>query len=224
MKRNALFIMMVFVLCTSIMGARAQSLGVKAGILGIGIEGKVGLTRHLGLRAGVNYFPLKIDASSFVPDDSEDVEMDAELNMMSIAGLMDLHPFGTGFRLSAGLLFNSNEFEMIAQPTDDFEIGDETYTAAEVGDFIGTISFNKTNPYLSLGWDTSFNRDKGLGFIFELGAVFHGAPNADFSTNGALADDPELNEELVKEEDKLNEDMESFSILPILIFGLVFKF
>ena len=64
MKRNALFIMMVFVLCTSIMGARAQSLGVKAGILGIGIEGKVGLTRHLGLRAGVNYFPLKIDASN----------------------------------------------------------------------------------------------------------------------------------------------------------------
>ena len=217
MRRKIFFISLILLLCSRMLFAQGFSLGIKAGILGAGVQGKIGFSKFIGGRVGINYFPFKYDG------EGDDIEYDYELKLMNISALLDLHPFGGGFRISGGILFNSNEITADAQPAVTFKIGDETYTATDVGNLTGTIDFEKIAPYASIGWDTSFKKDKGVGFLFEIGAAMQGSPIVEFTADGDLADDPTFMAELEKEQEKLSDDLKGYKILPVVVIGIVFK-
>jgi len=197
--------------------AQGVSIGVKGGSLGFGLEGQVGFSKHFSARVGVNQFPYKYSG------EGDDIEYDYELKLMNISALLDVRPFGGSFRISGGILVNSNEITADAVPTLTYEIGGETYTATDVGNLTGKIDFEKIAPYFSLGWDTSYKKDKGLGFIFEIGVAMQGAPNVEFTADGQIADDPTFMAELEKEQESLSDDLKSYKIFPVVMIGLNYK-
>ena len=146
-----------------------------------------------------------------------DVKADGGIHRLS----MDYHPFSGTFFMSAGYAFN--DFKLKANGTktgSDIEVGDDT--------FDGTVTINgaiewDSAPMLSLGWGHS--PAEGWGAMFEVGAIFTGAPDA--SLTGTISDanaQDDLNTALKAEETKLKNDVADFDFLPILQAGVTYRF
>ncbi len=116
------------------------------------------------------------------------------------------------------------EIEVDSKATASYQIGDTTYNAGEVGTLKGKIDFNDIAPYLGLGWDTSFGKDKGFGFLFELGAIYQGSPDVDLSADGLLANDQTFQNNLAKEEENMQSDVDDYKFYPVVSLGLNYRF
>jgi len=196
------------------------SIGVRASTAGLGAEAKTAITDWLGLRVGINYLTY-----SYTGVES-DVEYDLDLNLLSAPILVDWHPFKGSFRLSGGIFINGNEINAQANGVGlgTFDINGVTYTAAQIGTLKGKIDFNPVAPYLGFGWDTSFGKERGFGFVFELGAFYQGRPEADLSVTGPIASSTAFINDLAQEESDLQDALDIFKVYPILSIGINYKF
>jgi len=184
------------------------AVGAKIGTLGFGLEAGMGFTDSIGGRLGLNYMTLGRDAKE------SDIEYDVDLDFMSVTALLDWHPFKGGFRVSGGLLYNGNEFTGDAEG--ELDVGDGgPYPDATLK---AKIDFNNIAPYLGIGWDTSFGKEKQFGFICDLGIVFQGSPKVSLTGTGVPAD------ELAKEEKELKDALEDFKFWPVISVGLIYRF
>lgn len=206
-------------LFSSISSAEGLGVGAKAGTLGFGVEVTKGFTPTINGRIGVNVFSF--DASGT----ESDIDYDADLNMESVAALVDWHPFSGGFRATVGLLLNNNELDMTAKSAVSYDIAGTTYTPAEIGTFGGTVDFNNTAPYVGIGWGNAVEKGQRLTFSFELGVVMQGSPKVDFTASGGtLSSDPTLLANLATEEAELEDDLNDFDVYPVVSLGLGFQF
>jgi len=219
MKLVTVAVLLVSVLVSpTIIQAKELSANLKVGTLGIGVEGEYSLNEYFGARLGANYFKYSYDGTD------DDVTYDFDLGLKTISALVDLHPAKGGFRLSAGALYNGNELDASAQSSATYDIGNNTYTGAQLGTLKGTIDFNKIAPYLGLGWDTSFGKESGWGFVFDAGVVFQGSPEATLSADGPVSTDPTFQQNLALEEKNLQDDLDSFKIYPLVSLGVCYRF
>ncbi|HET9678933.1 MAG TPA: hypothetical protein VFP95_00025, partial [Gammaproteobacteria bacterium] len=77
----------------------------KASTLGLGVELNQSFNEYVGVRLGLNNY-------SYAYDTTEDgIEYNFDLELNSVMLLLDYHPFGGNFRLSAGIVKNNNEFQ-----------------------------------------------------------------------------------------------------------------
>lgn len=210
--------------------ASAGDLGVaiKGGTLGFGIEGDYILSEHFSVRVQANRY----DYDTTYDDD--EIEYDGALDLSTFGAILDWHPFGGGFRLSAGVYSNGNELTGTARGVGEYEIGDETYTV----DTSDTLRLNTDVelgdgmvPYLGLGWGHSPTRQSGLLFSFELGVLMQGDPSVDLTASGTansgtvnFATDPTVQAELTKEETNLESDLDDFSLYPVISLGIGYRF
>src|SRR5690606_34476538 len=97
------------------------SLGVTGGTLGIGPEVGYRISNNFGVRASATFLGISHDV------ESDDVTYKGDLDLQSFGATIDLHPFGGGFRLSAGARISDNKVKLAATPTGDVEIGDDSY-------------------------------------------------------------------------------------------------
>jgi hypothetical protein len=204
--------------------AHAQvAIGIGAGLTGLSGEVQVEVTPWLQIRGGYNYFEYDADAEEF-----DDVSYDGAIDLTSIGIYADLHPFSNSFVVSAGvLMFQGDNFlDLSATPTSNVEIGDVTYTPAEVGTLGFTSQFEeKTAPILLIGLDTTHQGNGGFGVKLLAGAVFSGSPQIDLSASGGtLSSDPAFQQELQDEEANLQDDLDEYEIIPVLQAGLTFGF
>lgn len=188
-------------------------LGVKAGTLGLGVEGTFALSERVNLRAGINNYSLSRDETA------SDIQYDGDLDLQSGAVLLDWHPFAGTFRLSAGLMYNKNSLSLTATPTSNQEIGNTTYTPAQIGTLTGDVAFKKNVPYAGLGWGNAARHGR-VGFNFELGAMFQGSPKVSLSASGGAVSQADLASEAQQAEG----DLKDFKIYPVISFGLSFRF
>lgn len=190
---------------------------VTAGTLGIGPELGIRFNDHLGIRAGAGFLTAN---GSF---ESEDEEYDAKLRLRSFGGMVDVHPFGGAFRLSAGARINRNRADAVLTPNGDVTIGEEDYTAAEVGRISGRGTPKKFAPALTLGW-AGKNR-RGFYFGTELGVLFQGALRiAPLQSTGTLRDDPAFQAALERERVSLQKDVDKVKVWPIVQLALGWRF
>lgn len=197
---------------------QTSSLGIKASTLGIGIEAERSFSDSFGARLLLSYFPYDYSGNE------DDINYEFDLKLLSAAALADWHPFNGGFRVSGGIVLNGNKLDGEAKPTTTYDIGNTTYTAAEVGTLKGKIDFNSVAPYVGLGWDTSFGKESKIGFTFDLGAMYQGSPKAHLSANGTAANDPAFQNNLALEEDNLQHDLDNFKFFPVVSIGLNYRF
>ncbi len=219
MAKKTIVAIAIFLFVFSTTGyAQNNSLGIKTGTLGLGLEVERSFSDSISGRIGVNYFTYSYSGT---PDD---IEYDFDLNLMSLSALLDWHPFKGSFRISAGAIYNGNDLDAKAKTSATFDIGDSTYTSGEIGTLKGKIDFDDIAPYLGLGWDTSFGKKKGFGFLFELGVIYQGSPKVDLSADGPIASNLTFQNELAKEEKNLQSDLDEFKVYPVIAIGLSYRF
>ncbi len=59
----------------------------------------------------------------------------------------------------------------------------------------------------------------GWGFFTDLGVAFHGSPEVDLQVRGPLAGDPDLQADLAREEQEIQDDVENVRVYPVLSLG-----
>lgn len=198
--------------------AKDFSTNIKVGTLGVGVEGEYSFNEYLGARVGANYFKYSYDSTK------DNINYDFKLGLKTVAALVDLHPFKGSFRVSTGAFYNGSNLDATAISSATYDIGGHTYTGAELGTLTGTADFKKIAPYLGLGWDTSFGKKSGFGFVFDVGAVFQGSLTAKLSANGPIASDPTFQQDLAIEEAKLQDDLDKFKVYPLVSLGVSYRF
>ncbi len=203
-------------------------LTAKVSTLGIGADLTYGIMDKLNVRLNLNGGSLNID------NEIEGINYDGKLNLQSVGGLLDFHPTGGGFRVSAGIYNNSNNMDVDASGINNsnVEIGGRRYDLSDAT--LNTkVTFKSTAPYLGLGWGNAADKDSKFSLTTDLGVLFQGEPSAKLSTKGTVkdvqtataADVSILNGELAKEEVKLNDgDLKKFKLLPVVSLGMNYRF
>jgi hypothetical protein len=193
------------------------SVGVTGGTLGIGPEVGYRVNRSFGLRGNATFLGVSHNVNS------DDIDYDGHLKLSSYGLMADLYPMGNGFRISAGARIDNNKVRLRATPTGDVEVGDDTYTAAEVGVLSGHVKASDFAPALTIGWGGGISRGVKLGV--ELGALFQGSPRVhDLHATGTLASDPDFQASLRDEEKEIEDDIDQYKVYPILQVSLGYAF
>jgi hypothetical protein len=136
---------------------------------------------------------------------------------------VDLHPFKSPFRLSAGILRNNNGLNGDSRPTSNVTIGDTSYTPAQVGVLTTTVGFKQTAPFLGLGWDWS-RKKRHFGMSFDLGVLDQGSPRVTLRGSGTLLGDPAFQQDIADEQAQLRDSLGDLDVLPYVTVGFVIRF
>ncbi|HEX8486816.1 hypothetical protein [Sphingomonas sp.] len=197
------------------------SAAVTAGTLGIGPEVGFRFSDHIGVRGSATFFGVSSDF------DSDDITYRGKLKLKSFGAMLDVHPFGGAFRVSAGARINRNRVNVSATPgpnnTGTVTVGDEDFTAAQVGTLSGRATVKKVSPALTLGW--AGKNQPGLFFLAEAGVLFQGAARLrDFRASGSASTNPRFTAALERERRDLQDDVDKVKVYPILQFGIGYRF
>jgi hypothetical protein len=189
---------------------------MKVGTLGAGLEATVGANDYLGVRVGANM----MNAGSTFERDEGDVE--ADLEWLTYAGLLDWHMFGGGFRVTGGCLINKNQLKLKANLTDSVELDGQEYY---LSDLRGQVTFNELAPYVGFGYGNAVAKDGRWHFSCDFGVMFQGEPQVDAQ---ATASDPALqpyvDEALSKEVADIQDDASAFKYYPVISVGVSYRF
>jgi hypothetical protein len=212
-------IMMTCTLIALPMSASAQTIGVgiaaRAGSLGFGGEVAVGVSRYLGVRAGIGVMPLSYTG------DVEDVNYRVEsTSPMKNIGV-DFYPGFFDLRLGGGLLFISNPTTFDARYSGTIDINGQTYTDAEVGALRGELDHGSAAPYAIIGLGRQTN--KGIGIFLDVGAAFLEEQRMSYTSTGALSSDPTFQANLAAEASEIEDEVNKYvKVFPILSAGIRF--
>lgn len=185
-----------------------------ASTLGLGAGFAVPISENTAARLSLNKFTYAFNTTS------DNINYDARLKLESIAALLDWHIFSGATHLTAGVIYNNNGFEMAGIPVSgsQFNINGSPYNLTSLN---ASITFNKVVPYLGFGWSGRASKT-GFSFKTDIGVMYQGAPQATLSVTGpgasAAAND------VAVAQSRLNEDMKSFSIYPVISFGMGYAF
>jgi len=195
--------------CSSTLAGDRIGIGVKAGTLGIGVDVTGRLTSWLSVRGSASGFEITEDI------DESDIEYEADLEVGAYGILIDLHPFKGDFRLTAGLMENKNRIDLTARATDDLEIGNTTYTPAQVGTLTGEATFEERVSYFGIGFGNAARGPGRLRLVLDLGVLMQGSADVELATTSAQvsAVDFEI------EESELEEDAADYEFWPVLAIG-----
>jgi len=210
-------------------------IGVKASLLGGGVEGAVRMTKRTNVRAGFNMFSY---SRGFTKDG---VPYNGELSFKTVEAHYDVFPFAGKFHVSPGVLAYVGD--PITATTkvpggQNFSLGGTTFysdTAAPVTGS-GKINFNRAAPMATFGWGNLVpsKESKHFSIPVEFGIAFQGSPKAtlNLAGNACLAPgtecrsvtDPAIQAQVQSEQTKINNSMSFFKVYPIISVGLGYKF
>lgn len=201
--------------------ARAEGLavGVRAGTLGPGLEAVAWLTPNLNLRATANYVDFNVHGTVDTTD------YDADVHMSSFQGLLDLHPVNGNFRLTAGLVYNQNDADLEAIPTDPtVDIGGVEYPSAAIGTILGKATFDEWAPYIGIGYGNAVFEDVGLTFSLDIGVMYQGEPHISLDVTGPAKQIPGFEESLAQEEADVQDEASHYTFYPVIAVGICWQF
>ena len=188
--------------------ASAAGIGVRAGTTGLGADVAFNVAPALDARIGYSALKWGFDT------DTSNARYDGDLKLSNLSTLLDFRPLGPLFRVTGGLIFNSNKFEAVGRPN------------SGPGSFNATVESGRSAaPYLGVGWGNVAGR--GLNFYADLGVMFMGSPKAriDANCSGLTAGQcATLQSEVAAEQQRLQDEMKSFKYYPVLNLGFTIGF
>tara|TARA_B100001123_G_scaffold282110_1_gene314259 strand:- start:4014 stop:4994 length:981 start_codon:yes stop_codon:yes gene_type:complete len=188
------------------------------GTTGVSGEAMFMIWPELVIRGGPHY--LQFDTDQTI----DDIDYDAELDILRGMVIADIHPTGGGFHLSAGLGFGETELDINATPQDVVNIGGNSYSPSQVGTLNGKVTNDDIAPYVGIGYDNTFSSDSGLAFRANIGVLYTGASDVDLSSTGTFQNDPNFIENLREEESNIEDDIEFIQFYPVVSVGLSYRF
>jgi hypothetical protein len=192
-------------------------LGVKAGTLGIGVEGT--------WRPPVPWLDLRVGANSYDHSDNgsySGIPYDGTLSLNSYYAAANLHFPLTPLRVTAGIYDNGNELSLTSSPSDIYDIGGIPFDAADVGTLSSLTQFRGAAPYFGFGFDfTMLNR---VGLNLDLGVLWQGDPSVTLAADGPVAVDPLFRLALERERRDIVNELKDYKAWPVASLGIVFNF
>lgn len=193
------------------------SVAVTGGTLGVGPEVGVRFSDMLGVRGSASFLGVNTDF------DSDDVTYDGHLKLESYGAMLDVYPMGGHFRVSAGARINKNRARVDATPTSSVEIGNATYTPAQIGTLRGRADVKNIAPALTLGWSGA--RQRGFMFGFDAGVLFQGRVRVrNFTASGTAASNATFQANLESERRSLQDDVNDYKLYPIVQLAIGYRF
>jgi hypothetical protein len=214
-------------LSTGPVEAADVAIGAKAGTLGLGAELTVGLGRQWSSRFGVNGFNYSERR------EASDIEYDAEARLRTADALLDFHPGGRGFRLTAGAVWNGTKVEGSSLPPASgfYNIGGVLVPVALLGTLDAEADFDPFAPYVGIGWGNALGANKKVGFSFDIGAIFQGQANVELTpviAPGSPLNTPIAREALQilieREEREMEDDVADYEVYPVVSIGVTYRF
>jgi hypothetical protein len=196
--------------------AGGVGLTVKAGTLGVGLDATIGAGDYLGFRLGFN----TLNVGPTLEQDEGTIKTD--LDWRSYGGLVDIHPFGGGFRISGGALINKNKFKMNADLTKSVSLDGQDYY---LNDLSGEVTFSEMAPYAGIGYGNAVSADGRWHFSCDFGVMFQGSPKV--SATATASDSriqPYVDDALSREIASIQEDANAYQYYPVISIGISFRF
>lgn len=195
------------------LGANAAdfSLGGSLGLSGFGVDASAKFSGHIGVRAHLTGLKYSVDLKH------DEVKYQVETNLVIGSLLLDMHPAGGLFRITAGGAAYNGQFDI--STTSPYQIGNGYYNSTEIGTLNAEIEYQKIVPYLGVGWDFGARKKSGFGVTLDLGVFLRGKPNdvtLTASGGGVTASD------LAMESDSIKNDNPGFH--PSVAGGLYYRF
>lgn len=192
--------------------ARAEfGIGINVGNLGFGVEARQTLSPSLDLRFGI----AGMSFNTSFEYDHVDYDIDQSFAVPEVK--LDWRPMQGMFRLTvaAGYYNQVSNLKLVPEPGSTYSVGNNTYTAAQVGSLNGKLSYHVATPYLGAGWD--FLKNKRLGFTLDVGAYYRNEPDVRLTSTGTVsASDLQL------EADNIKGD--AWTFYPTVKLGMLFRF
>ena len=191
------------------------ALSVRAGTLGPSVGATIGLMDKVNLRIDVPKFSYETTGTH--PQETFDLAYTATLDLFSVSGLVDVHPFGNAFRLVGGMVLNRNEGTLQIKSASSHTVGNQTFTAEQIGTLEGLIEpGSEISPYVGIGFGNPVAAGKRVGLTLDLGVVMMGSPKFSMTGNGMIAP-------TTAEASKIQSNMEWAKYYPSVAIGLTFK-
>lgn len=223
MRKVSPILLATLLLATGSMASASETggfgAGVKVGTLGAGVELTYAISPRFTVSAGINKYSISSTETT------ADIDYDVDLDFNTVAVLANFHPFAGSFRITGGVMINSNELDMTANPDalGNFNINGTDYSVAQVGILKAGVDFKKIAPYAGIGFGHSAG--SGLGFTLDLGVLLQGEPNVDLtSRGGTLSGNAAFQAELAAEEANAEDDIKGFTMYPVVSAGVNFRF
>ena len=212
------------------------SIGTQVGIFGIGANAKYKINEQVGVRASFDMFSVN---DYEVEDEETNTKYNFDLKLQDIMFTGDYHPWKGAFKTSAGVIINSSSLDGEVTPASslEFEFQGRTYSTDDIAKVNTKADFDPVAPYVGIGWDTSFNKEKGFGFTFDIGVIFQGSAQVDYSVQYQELVNPtpeeelarsiiidNINKDLEKEKVSLQEELDKYELLPYISIGFNYKF
>lgn len=135
--------------------------------------------------------------------------------------VLDYRPMEGNFFLSAGYAINNFEINVNSASISGVStVGGQTGAAVNLS-LNGVIDWENA-PMLTLGWGHS--PAEGWGALFEIGAIFTGAPDVSLNSSGTFNGLAVSRALLDEEEARIKKDIADYDFLPILQAGITYRF
>jgi hypothetical protein len=197
--------------------------GVKAGTLGLGLEGRWDPpVPWFDLRVGINQYDY--DANG----DYSGITYGATLALDNYYLTGNLKFPVSPFRFTVGAFSNGNELQMRSLETDTgfIEIGGVPFPTSEVGSLSSTTSFDSTAPYVGVGFDFELFGKAGLNLDF--GVLWQGDPSVSLEasnwSNLSPAEQALLGPALEAERADLEDEVSDYKAWPVVSLAFVYNF
>ncbi len=196
--------------------------GVKAGTLGIGLEGRWDPpVPWFDVRVGLNQYDYGNDG------DYAGIDYDATFALDSYYVTGNFKFPLSPMRFTLGAFSNGNELQMASSRTTGLEdIGGSSFDLATIGRIESTTSFGSTAPYAGVGFDFEVFGKAGINLDF--GVLWQGDPSVALGVsnfdNLSPAEQALLGPALAAEQAELEDDVSDYKAWPVISLGFVYNF
>lgn len=218
MKKSQWFCASLALACAS-GSVMAQSVGVY-GVVGSGGYG-VGLNAPLNPMVGIRGELAQFSGSDTYTEDQITYKGDVKLKGNGL--FVDVRPFSGTFRLVGGLGFGGTSAALDAQTANGtVTIDGQTFNASG-NSLSASIKYPSTMPYVGLGWGHGRHNEPGWTFAFDLG-VSIGKPSVSLTGSSGLLAQPGAAAAIAAEQQKVQDDLNSAKVLPVVKLSIGYQF
>lgn len=202
----------------AIFDAGRTAFGFTAGTSGLEPTASLKLSERVALRgtyASLGYERSEIDG---------DLAYRGKLDMKAAGLFMDWKPLGKGLTLTGGAYVGDRKVKLDAGAARPIDVGGVTYQPEELGGVRGEIDLGDVAPYVGIGWDTTFDAERRIGFRASVGAAFGKAELSTRTIDGVVARPASLDAEIAEEVARIADEAEALKTYPVVSLGLTYRF
>lgn len=195
------------------------ALGAGIGTTGVYVEAQAKLASWFVLRGTYEFVDAERDQAI------DDVTYSGQIDSGVFGAYAQIHPLESAFFVTGGGLFGDRAIGLGAQPSTPVTIGNVSFTPGQIGRLEGDADLGDRAAAFGIGWDTTFNDVRGLGWRIMAGAAIGQEPDVTLrSVGGSLSNDPTLQQALRDEESRIEDEAGDVRAYPLLQVGLTYRF